>query len=253
MAKVLSDITIIFLTANRLPRRWVDFHRGHLLRAVEGHPLITVSVEPVDLPGTHLIQEGPFCAWSVYQNMLRAAKIADTKYVGIAEDDTLYPARHFNDFRPPDDAVAYNMSRWTVFSWKGEQAFYSCIRRHGNFSMIGPRQLVIDAIDEREAKYPNGHDFAGEIGRPDVELRLGVRRNKLVEFWSIEPVINLAHPQGLSPTYINTPGLERKTGELKSYDIPIWGRAVDIAKIYNDGVAERQCHARPQESAREAL
>jgi len=193
----------------------------------------------LDRPNTkYLIQEPPFCAWNVYHQMLRAARIADTKYVAVAEDDTLYPARHFNDFRPPDDAVAYDMSRWSVFSWKGEHAFFSAIRKHGNFTMIGPTQLVVDALEERERKYPNGNNYTGEIGRREVEGVLGVKRNKLVEWYCIEPMVNLCHPQGLSPTYINVRGHERKPGELKAIEIPIWGRAADIASIYNQGITE---------------
>lgn len=224
-----------------MPKRWVDFHQVHLFAAIQDRPMVVVSMNPMDLgrPNTeYLIQEGPFCAWSVYQNILRAARIANTKYVAIAENDTLYTRRHFSDFRPPDDAVAYDMSRWSVFSWKGEQAFYSAIRKHGNFTMIGPRQLVIEALEEREAKYPNGNDYCGEIGRREVEGVLRVTRRKLVEWWCIDPIVNLAHPQGLSPTYIDTPKLERKPGELKAWDIPVWGRASDIAAIYNEGVAE---------------
>lgn len=241
----MSDLTVLFITANRMPARWINFHRVHLLAAIEDRPLITISVKPVDLPGTHLIQEGPFRAWSVYQNILRGAKLATTKYVAIAEDDTLYTRRHFSDFRPQDDEVAYDMSRWSVFSWKGKDAYFSAIRKHGNFTMIGPRELVVDALSERERKYPNGHDYTGEIGRREVEGVLGVTRRKLVEWWCIDPIVNLCHPEGLSPTYVNTKGRERKPGELKATHIPIWGSAAAIAEIYNEGVKE---DARAQDS-----
>lgn len=233
----MHDLTIVYLTCNKMPSRWERFHREHLLRAVEDRPLITISAEPVDLPGTHLIQSGPFNAWNVYRQLLRGAKIADTKYIAVAEDDTLYTRRHFTEFRPKDDEIAYDMSRWSVFSWV-PQPFYSAIRKHGNFTMIGPRQLVIDALEERETKYSDGLPYSGEIGRPDIERRLGVTRRKLVEWWCIEPMVNLAHPRGLSPTYENTPKLERKPGELKAWDIPIWGKASTIADIYNQGVEE---------------
>lgn|SRR3990167_1090572 len=234
------DLTIIFLTLNVLPSRWEKFHLEHLLRAADGRPMVVISKEQMELdrPNTkHLIQSGPFCAWNVYRQLLRGAKLADTKYVAVAEDDTLYPRRHFDDFRPPDDAVAYDMSRWSVFSW-AQKPFFSAIRKHGNFTMIGPRQLVIDALEEREKKYPSGKDYTGEIGRSEVERILDVKRNKLVEWHCIEPMVNLCHPQGLSPTYVNTPGLERKPGELKAWDIPIWGKASDIAQIYNEGIKD---------------
>lgn len=239
---MMSDLTVIFLTCNKMPTRWERFHREHLLRAVQDRPLICISAEPMmweDRPGlSFLRQKPPFCAWNVYRQLLRGAQLAETKYVAVAEDDTLYTRRHFSDFRPKDDEVAYDMSRWSVFSWKGKDAFYSAIRKHGNFTMIGPRKLVIDALEERERKYPNGRDYTGEIGRREVEKILGVTRRKLVEWWCIEPMVNLCHPEGLSPTYVNTPGLERKPGELKAWDIPVWGKAADIANIYNEGVAE---------------
>lgn len=238
----MSDLTVIYLTCNLLPSKWQEYHRGHLLRAVEDRPMVVISAKPVledRWPNTKfLMQREPFSAWNVYRQLLRGAKLAETKYIAVAEDDTLYTRRHFSDFRPPDDAIAYDMSRWSVFSWKGEKAFFSAIRKHGNFAMIGPRKLVIEALEERERKYPNGHDYAGEIGRPDVERNLGVTRRKLVEWYCIEPMVNLAHPQGLSPTYIDTPGLARKPGELKAFDIPIWGKAADIAAVYNEGAED---------------
>ena len=237
---VSGDLTILYLTVNAMPLMWQQFHMGHLLRAAEGRPMVVISKEPMELgrPDTeYLIQSGPYCAWNVYRQLLRGAKLADTQYVAVAEDDTLYPAKHFSDFRPPDDAVAYDMSRWSVFSWV-KQPFFSAIRKCGNFSMIGPRKLVIDALKEREEKYPDGHDYAGEIGRADVERRLKVGRRNRVEWYCTEPMVNLCHPRGLSPTYTETRGLERKPGELKSLECPIWGKASDIAAIYNQGAAE---------------
>lgn len=244
----MSDLTVIYLTVNAMPSEWEKFHLEALLRATSGRPMVVISREQMELdrPDTkYLIQEGPFCAWNVYKQMLRGSLLADTKYIAVAEDDTLYPARHFSDFRPPDNAVAYDMSRWSVFSWKGEHAFYSAIRKHGNFTMIGPRELVIDALKEREQKYPSGNKYTGEIGRREVEGVLKVRRNRLVEWHCIEPMVNLCHPQGLSPTYVNTPGLERKPGELKALDIPVWGKAANIAQIYNKGI---EADARPAEA-----
>jgi len=235
-----SDLTVIFLTCNKLPRRWEQFHREHLFRATEGRPMVCISAKPVewDRPATaYMIQDGPFCAWNVYRQLLRGAAIAETKYVAVAEDDTLYPRRHFNDFRPQDNEVAYDMSRWSVFSWL-ENPFFSAIRKHGNFTMIGPTKLVIEALEEREEKHPQGNKVAGEIGRYEIEKVLGVRRNKLVEWYSIEPMVNLCHPEGLSPTYVNVRGHERKPGELRAWDIPVWGKASAITEIYNKGVAE---------------
>ncbi len=106
--------------------------------------------------------------------------------------------------------------------------------------MIAPRKLVIESLDEREAKYPDGHPRPGEIGREDTENRLGVTRHKHVEWYCKMPSINLAHPSGVSPTYIGPHKRKRKEGEMKAVEVPYWGKAADIAEVYNqgDGVAQ---------------
>jgi hypothetical protein len=240
----VSDLTIIYLTVSQMPQRWERFHMGHLLTAIEDRPMVVTSGKPMEItaangkprPDTkYLIQSGPFSKWNVYRQLLRGALEATTQYVAVAEDDTLYSRRHFSDFRPPEDAVAYDLSRWSVFSWS-PKPFFSAIRRHGNFTMIGPRKLVIRALQEREVKYPKGKDYAGEIGRPDVERNLGLTPNKLQEWYCIHASVNLCHPQGLSPTYIGSGiGRERKPGELKAWDIPYWGKAADIACCLQSG------------------
>ena len=231
----MSDLTIIYMTANRMPQRWVDFHLGHLLAAVGDFPLITVSSKPMDLGETNIVQDVPYGRWGTFLMWNKAAKAARTEYIAIAEDDSLYPPIHFRHFRPKADEVAYNMARWTVMSWHKEPRF-SLLRRLGGFTMICSRELMIAALDEREAKYPRGHPRPGEIGREDSDVRMHVTRRKHVEWWSPIAVVNLAHPTGVSPTYLNNPKLKRQEGELKATEIPYWGKAADIVAHYT-GVA----------------
>jgi hypothetical protein len=236
----MPDLTVIYLTANRMPKKWVDFHLGHLLTAIDGYPLITSSQKPMDLGvgETKLIQKEPWGkTWSVYCEWNRAAKIAETDFVAIAEDDVLYHPEHFRLFRPKMDEVAYDMSRWTLMTWYPEPRF-TLIRAIGGFAQICPRKLMIEALDEREAKYPNGYSKPAEIGRQNREQRMGVTPRKHVEWWSRFPMITLAHTRALSSTFQEHPRMTRKEGELKALEIPYWGRASDITDIYNSGVAE---------------
>ena len=235
----MSDLTIVYLTLNRLPQLWEKFHMGHLLAATHNHAMVVVSKEKMDLgrPNTqYLRQSEPPSNFNVYNQLLRGAKIADTKYIGVAEDDTLYTKQHFSNFRPPDDAVAYDISRWSVFSWD-KQPMFSNIRRHVNSTMIGPRDLIIEALEERKEKYPDGNPYAGEIGRSTVENNMRVTRRNLVEWWCKFPIVTLCHPLGLSPTYhTGRSRKKRRRGELKAFDIPQWGTAKSIADVFNDGV-----------------
>src|SRR3990167_1653364 len=44
----MSDLTVIYLTMNQMPSRWEQFHRDHLLRAIEDRPLVVISKEVTD-------------------------------------------------------------------------------------------------------------------------------------------------------------------------------------------------------------
>lgn len=236
----MADLTIIYTTANRMPQRWVEFHLRHLLAAVDGFPVITVSMKPMDLRigETKLIQTLPYHTTSVFKEWNRAAKIAETDYVATVEDDVLYHPWHFRKFRPKLDEVAYDMSRWTIMTWQ-EKPYFSLLRSLGGFAQICPRKMMIETLDEWEQKCPN-YPRPGEIGRIDKERKMGVTHRKHVEWWCHYPMVTLSHTRALSSTFLDRPGIKRKEGEVKAFEIPYWGRAEKIVEIFNQGVAEEE-------------
>jgi hypothetical protein len=223
-----SDITTILLTANKLPLKWVEFHKEHLLAAVGDSPLITISRQPLDW-GTNLLDTEPEGISNIYWQMLRGAEIAKTDYIGIAEDDTLYPPEHFHGFRPPHDAFAYNINRFNVFTWGRPVYFWK--KRYSNSTLIAPRQLMIEALEERFTKYPEGtpSGYTGELGRANIEDKLGLQRRKVVEFETEESIVRVDHDFG-------TDRLARSHrkgyGPLKALEIPRWGRAKDLVQYF---------------------
>jgi hypothetical protein len=226
----MDDLAIIYLTANRMPPRWVAFHKAHLLRATKGYPIVSISKTPIDIGSNFIDDTSTFSNWNVYVQLLRGAKITDTPFVAVAEDDSLYSPEHFRDFRPPSDAVAYNRARWSIFSW---DPIFCMRQRRGNFAMIAPREYLIDALEERMAKHttPPPESISGEIGRKQVEESLGVTVRNAVDFYSKIPIVNLCHESGLG----FTPQRKKAHGQMQAYDVPYWGKAVDIAKEYLDG------------------
>jgi len=224
-----DDLTILYITANRLPRRWVKFQLWHLMEAAGGAPVIAASRKPMGGFSDNLIDTERACYWNIYRQMLRAAKRAETPFVAMAEDDTLYTRTHFYEFRPADDAVAYDRSRWSLFAWESRPFF--CMRqRISNCSLIAPREYLIDALEEREAKYPDGNDYVGEVGRPDVEKRLGVSRRNKVEFYSFGPIVQLNHVEAGEDRQRRK---WKRHGQMRAYNIPYWGKAEDIVRKYN--------------------
>jgi hypothetical protein len=216
----VADLTVMYLSASRLPQRMAEYVRGVLCAAIGDTPLISMTREPLEF-GRNVLQTGPWCPSTIYWEMLRAAKIAVTPFVAVAEDDTLYPKEHFA-WRPQADAFVYDMNRFSLFAW-GERLF-SWRNRRSNSALIAPRALLIDALEERFAKWPNGtpEHLTGEIGRPMVEKNLKLTPRKAVEVFSTVSTINLGHAYGTN----DRERRQRKShGPIRAYDIPHWGRA----------------------------
>ena len=222
-----SDITIIMLTANKVPKKWAEFHKEKLIEAAGSSPIITISREPLDW-GINLLQTESYGISNIYFQLLKGAKAATTQYIGVAEDDTLYPKEHF-EYRPPPDTFAYNQNKFGLFTWGKPTYFWK--DRFKNSTLIAERKLVIEALDERFAKHPNGTPpgFTGEMGRNNVEDNLGITRRKGAWFSTEISIIAVDHEFGidrLARTH------RKRMGILRAYDIPHWGKAEDIVKKF---------------------
>ena len=223
----MNDITILFLTVNEVPAAWAEYQKQTLLEAVGDTPILTLSMRPLSW-GINILQEERKSLSNIYWQMLRGAKLATTPFIGIAEDDTLYHKEHFS-VRPADDEFAYNMCHWSLFTWG--QPTYHWKNRKGNYSMIAPRKLMIEALEERFSKYPNGtpEKKTGELGRPRVEKMLGLTSRKLKEFWTTVAVVNFQHDYSMEEyqrTHV------KRMGMMRAFDIPYWGRADELVRHF---------------------
>lgn len=228
------DLTILYISASCMPAHWTAYQLDHLLKAAQDSPIISVTRKPLSL-GTNLLDTEPKSYWNIYMQLLRAAELATTPFVAMAEDDTLYTPEHFSDFRPPLDSVSYDHARWSLFTW---DTIYCMRQRLSNCSLIAPRLLLIEALRERAAKWPDGcpDSLTGEVGRDKVDRRLGVSLRKCIEWYCHNPIVQLNHPTGTdvgSHTRSDGRHMVKKHGQMKAYDIPYWGKATDIIARYN--------------------
>ena len=222
-----SDITIIMLTANKVPKNWAQFHKEKLLEAAGSSPIITISREPLNW-GINLLQTESYGISNIYFQLLKGAKAATTEYIGVAEDDTLYPKEHF-EYRPPPDTFAYNQNKFGLFTWGKPTYFWK--DRIKNSTLVVSRKLLIDALEERFAKYPDGTPagLTGEMGRHNVEDGLGLTRRRAVWFTTEISIVALDHEFGIDRL---AKSHRKRMGILRSYDIPYWGKAEDIIKKF---------------------
>src|SRR3990167_5361329 len=233
----MKDLTCLFLTMNLVP--WAEYHQKMMLEAIGDYPLITISREPMNLPGIQLRQTEEQSHSNIFKQMLVGAKIATTPYIAMVEDDMLYSKDHF-ELRPPLDTFGYNWNRWVLFTF-GEPT-YSFSRRLCNGCSILPRLEMIDALEERYAKWKDGipHLLAGELGYAKVEKGLGVKVRKSIPLYSSTPVVQIQHIYGTPGTSRANPDPKKDTIDLekrktrrrmamkRAYEIPKWGRSEEL-------------------------
>lgn len=227
----MNDLTILYYTANVLKEPFASRLRDILWQAKGDYPLISISREPMDY-GQNIVVDFPRAYLSIYKQILVGAKAATTEYVAFAEDDCMYTKDHFNNFRPKEDEFAYDMSKWSIYTWSNPPV-YSIKDRISNCTAIHPRKLLIEALEERFSKYPDEtkiplHYFS-EFGK--YENSLGVTPRKIVKFNSKSPCVIFSHPEAVGYSYL---GNRKRLGGFLAYDIPTWGKAEDVIKnIYN--------------------
>lgn len=222
----MNDLTVIFLTTNDVPERWAKFHKKTLLKAVEANKLITISREPLDFGDSNLVQTETRSRSNVYRQLLRGAKHAKTEFIAVAEDDVLYPKEHF-DFRPPKETFFYNNCHWSLFTWN--QPVYHWTDRMGNYSLIAKRDLVVGTLEKVFRKFPNGipEQKTGELGRAHTQLAQGIKQKNAHKFFTTVPLVVFHHDRGFDELAKRK---RKRMGLLRAYDIPRWGKAVDLVK-----------------------
>lgn len=222
----MSDLTIIYLTVNKLPEHFTNYQRKIFLQAAEGHEIISVSRQPIDL-GKNIIDNGERSHLNMYVQLLRACKLATTDYIATGEDDVLYSKEHYNFYRPPMDVIAYDMARWVLFTWG--KPMFSIKQRVSNCTLIAPRLEYIDALEEKLSKlHSKNLHYVSEVGR--YERQLGIKpRNVNTQIWAEVPSIHINHIDGTDPLALGT---RKRPGQLKAYNIPSWGEAEKIVKEY---------------------
>lgn len=212
----MEDLTLLFIHAGKLPEKWVAFHKEQL--------------DKLPYPIIDLYDEEKINYERIYKQLLIGCKQATTPFVGVVEDDVLYSPEHFSKFRPPLDTFSYNQHRWALFTWdKG--LMYSMRQRKSNCSLIAPRELAIEALEERFSQWPDGMppQWVGELGRTNVEKWLKVTPRKSVEWFSEIGIVQVNHDNG---TEERQKEHWKAHGQIKAYDIPLWGKSSELIQKY---------------------
>ena len=232
----MKDLTIIYYTSN-----WLDTYNPYflantkkqLLEAAKGLPIISVSQKPMDFGVNICVGDIGRSHLNIYRQILIGAKAAKTKYVAMAEDDILYSYDHFHTNVPEKDTFAYNMSKWSIYTWTKPPMFSFKARLVVN-SLIAKRDMLVEAMEERFNKIKGVKDEDipisrwGDPGRCEEKLGVSVRATE--KFWSTVPNVVFSHPEAFG--YGNL-GARKRMGCLRAFEVLYWGKAEDILKLYD--------------------
>jgi hypothetical protein len=230
-----KDLSVIFITSNKVPESWAEYHKEILLKSIGEYPLIIISRKPMEwsnlnVGDINIIDSDKPSSTNFYYQLMKGAKLVKTPYMAIAEDDMLYNEEHFNCFRPELDVFGYNMNRWSVATW-GEPIYSRRESKVGGTTICSPIEMV-SALQEKFDKFPEGMPPM-KIGEPGTggEKLLGVSIRKSVGFYSKTPVIQFNHdyfsnaensPEGIRQRH------RKSFGIVRAYDIPYWGKASEL-------------------------
>lgn len=241
MIPTAGDLSVVYITANRLPAHFAETVRAQLLTAIGGrYPVIAVSQGPLDFGETRIDvgTSGPSIL-GIYRAVLTGAEAATTPYLAIAEDDTLYSPSHFDCHRPPLDTFAYNHHKWSLYTWYRPPIFSMKTNRSVLCQCIAPREQLIVALNERfdrHAREPyDDRRIALNFAEPGrYEKWLKVTPQKLETFRSPEPNIVICHEYALGWKQL---GKKKDHGPIRQECVEPWGHAKDVLQRVTGEVA----------------
>lgn len=227
MAEIPQDLSVVYYTANVAPNGFTEVVRKLILDVASDIPIISVSHEPLDF-GKNIVVDLPRHHLSIYRQALIGARAAKTKYIALCEDDVLYSSEHFK-YRPSPGRFAYNLGHWGIYTWR--EPLFSWKGRRNLAHLICERDLFIEAMEERFARHPENEAVDlrlwAEPGK--YERQLGVTVRETETFYTNPPNIVFSHETALSYGGL---GKRKRLGELRATEIPYWGRAEEVIKIY---------------------
>jgi len=242
-----NDLTILYYTSNQLEKKnpyFVENTKKQLIEAAEDLPIITISQQPTiigdnctnivlgDIGRSHL---------NIYKQMLIGAKEAKTPFVATSEDDIMYSYQHYHSELPKERVFLYDMSKWSIFTWI-KPAQYTYRDRQVINQVIVERDLLIETLKERFARVTELLKtrpldkiirYWGDFGR--YEDLLGVTVRPTAHFFGSVPSLVFTHVDAYG--YLNH-GSRKRLGNPRAFDIPVWGEAKDIMKLYDKNYAE---------------
>lgn len=216
---------VVFYTDNRIDPAIGDAVQKQLLRSVNGHYLVSVSLQPLDFGDN--ITLGLTRGWlTLFQQILTGVSHAEDDVIFLCEHDVLYNKSHFDFCPDKNDVVFYNENVWRVSAQTGHALYH----KHKSLSQLcASRRLLIDHLRERIARIErDGFTFKMGFEPGTKSLRHGGVDDLQSEAWFSEtPNIDIRDTgSNATRTLWHREDFRNQrftTGWTESSEVPSWG------------------------------
>ena len=130
----------VYFTDNQLPSPLFDRCQRQLVEALQGRPLVSVSLAPIDL-GQNIVLPGERGRLQMFRQILAGLEALPTDYAFLVEHDCLYPPEHFDFLPPRRDRFYYDQNVWRVRSTDGHAVTYRMMSVSG---CVADRTLLVN-------------------------------------------------------------------------------------------------------------
>ena len=226
----MRNLSIIYYTANKISNYFAENVRKQLIISAGEIPIISVSQKPINFGENICVGDIGCSTLNIYRQATLGVKNAKTKFIALAEDDAFYTLSHFDFIPPRDDTFYYNENIWGIYTWTKPSVF-SYKGRRSLWTLICERDLFIEVMEERFAKYNDNNVPEHLFGEPGkYEKQMGVKVNRWEFYHSKEPSVVFSHSEALS--YLGL-GKRKKLGLTPRTELFPWGSAEKMLSYYN--------------------
>lgn len=218
------SVGILYYSDCRPDPALLEACRKQLLRAANGHAIVSVTLAPVPL-GFNVVLPLERSILTMHRQILTGLKLMDCEVVYFAEHDLLYTPEHFRFIPPREDAYYYNVSTYKVDAATGRAVTYVTQQLSG---LCAYRSLLLDHYTKRVARIES-EGFSRSLGfepgchRPPR----GIDSFPAISWTSEVPNIDVRHDKNLTPTRWD-PSLFRNQKACQGWAevdvVPGWGQ-----------------------------
>lgn len=212
----MSDLTVLYYTANVEPEAFENRVRERLLKLASHLPIVSVSQKPIDLGENICVGERGACYANEYRQILIGAQAAKTKWLVAAEADFLYSPAYFSFVPDSGDVWRYN-NVWILWRSRSYDRGY---RRKTNSegAQVVRREFLIERLTERMSGFSEWRDPSQDWRNVQIYGRSEWHTYGDPE----QPVVSVKSGWGMRPS-THTHRTEEPVMEL-----PLWGGAAAL-------------------------